>query len=155
MFWGVFAKKQMTLFSRLICSPEVRLGRNNVHEIMTHPFFRGVDWVNIRRMESPFVPVLTSITDTSYFPTEDLDKVPDHPEHHGTSLHLLLFLPTNRLIVLRVLPCLDTYPSFFFFRSVSRIRSPRGEQQAEGPGICWIHFQAVRVIDQAKRTLVS
>ncbi|KAF9289767.1 Serine/threonine-protein kinase, partial [Mortierella alpina] len=70
------------LIRRLICSPEMRLGRHSVHEIMSHPYFHGVDWVNIRRMESPFVPVLTSITDTSYFPTEDLDKVPDHPEQH-------------------------------------------------------------------------
>ncbi|KAF9331968.1 Serine/threonine-protein kinase [Podila minutissima] len=70
------------LIRRLICSPEMRLGRHSVHEIMSHPFFHGVDWANIRRMESPFVPVLTSITDTSYFPTEDLEKVPDHPEQH-------------------------------------------------------------------------
>ncbi|KAF9899188.1 Serine/threonine-protein kinase, partial [Lobosporangium transversale] len=52
------------LIRRLICAPEVRLGRNSVHEIMSHPFFHGVDWTSIRRMESPFVPVLTSITDT-------------------------------------------------------------------------------------------
>ncbi|KAF9211436.1 Serine/threonine-protein kinase [Podila verticillata] len=70
------------LIRRLICSPEVRLGRNSVREIMSHPYFRGVDWANIRKMESPFIPVLHSITDTSYFPTEDLEKVPDHPEHH-------------------------------------------------------------------------
>lgn len=69
---------------RLICSPEMRLGRHSVHEIMSHPFFHGVDWANIRRMESPFVPNLNSITDTSYFPTEDLDRVPDYPEQHGT-----------------------------------------------------------------------
>ncbi|KAF8980214.1 Serine/threonine-protein kinase [Entomortierella lignicola] len=75
------------LIRRLICSPEMRLGRNSVHEIMSHPFFHGVDWVNIRRMESPFVPVLTSITDTSYFPTEDLEKVPDHPEQQGYAVN--------------------------------------------------------------------
>ncbi|KAK3844720.1 MAG: putative serine/threonine-protein kinase orb6 [Linnemannia gamsii] len=72
------------LIRRLICSPEMRLGRHSVHEIMSHPFFHGVDWANIRRMESPFVPVLNSITDTSYFPTEDLDRVPDYPEQHAT-----------------------------------------------------------------------
>lgn len=72
----------LTCHNRLICSPEMRLGRHSVHEIMGHPFFNGVDWANIRRMDSPFVPVLTSITDTSYFPTEDLEKVPDHPEQH-------------------------------------------------------------------------
>ncbi|KAF9935103.1 Serine/threonine-protein kinase [Mortierella alpina] len=67
------------LIRRLICSPESRLGRNSVEEIMSHPFFNGVDWVNLRRMESPFVPELKSITDTRYFPTEDLEKIPDHP----------------------------------------------------------------------------
>ncbi|KAF9964716.1 Serine/threonine-protein kinase [Mortierella alpina] len=68
------------LIRRLICAPETRLGRNSVEEIMSHPFFNGVDWVNLRRMESPFVPELKSITDTRYFPTEDLEKIPDHPE---------------------------------------------------------------------------
>ncbi|KAF9138212.1 Serine/threonine-protein kinase, partial [Linnemannia schmuckeri] len=72
------------LIRRLICSPEMRLGRHSVHEIMSHPFFHGVDWANIRRMESPFVPNLNSITDTSYFPTEDLDRVPDYPEQHAS-----------------------------------------------------------------------
>ncbi|KAG0230363.1 Serine/threonine-protein kinase [Actinomortierella wolfii] len=70
------------LIRSLICAPEMRLGRHSVHEIMSHPFFHGVDWANIRRMESPFVPQLTSITDTSYFPIEDLEKVPEHPEQH-------------------------------------------------------------------------
>jgi protein-serine/threonine kinase len=38
-----------------------------------------VDWTTIRQIDSPFVPSLRSITDTSYFPTEDLDQVPDLP----------------------------------------------------------------------------
>ncbi|KAG0306390.1 Serine/threonine-protein kinase [Dissophora globulifera] len=70
------------LIRRLICVPEVRLGRNNVNEIMSHPFFHGVDWASIRRKEAPYVPVLNSITDTSYFPTDDLDKVPELPGQH-------------------------------------------------------------------------
>jgi protein-serine/threonine kinase len=65
------------LIRRLICDPEHRLGRNGAHEIRAHPFFRGVDWDTIREVEAPFVPVLNSITDTSYFPTEDLEQVPD------------------------------------------------------------------------------
>jgi hypothetical protein len=40
-------------------------------------FFYGVDWSTIRNIEAPFVPHLRSITDTSYFPTEDLEAVPD------------------------------------------------------------------------------
>jgi protein-serine/threonine kinase len=38
-----------------------------------------VEWGAIRQIESPFIPDLRSITDTSYFPTEDLENVPDVP----------------------------------------------------------------------------
>ncbi|CAG8508757.1 10709_t:CDS:2 [Paraglomus occultum] len=67
------------LIRRLINSPEQRLGRHGADEIKSHPFFAGVNWDTIRQIEAPFVPQLTSITDTSYFPTEDLDKVPEQP----------------------------------------------------------------------------
>jgi protein-serine/threonine kinase len=62
---------------RLICNPEQRLGRNGASEIKAHPFFYGVNWDKIRSQPSPHVPQLRSITDTSYFPTEDLEAVPD------------------------------------------------------------------------------
>jgi hypothetical protein len=42
-----------------------------------HPFFFGVDWNTIRHIDAPFVPNLRSITDTSYFPTDELDQVPE------------------------------------------------------------------------------
>ncbi|KAJ3052465.1 Serine/threonine-protein kinase [Rhizophlyctis rosea] len=58
---------------RLLCDGEHRL---KAAEIRAHPFFRGLDWEALRRMRSPFVPQLKSITDTSYFPTEDLQGVP-------------------------------------------------------------------------------
>ena len=51
----------------------------NVEQIKKHPFFYGVDWVSIRNIEAPFIPRLRSITDTSYFPTDELDQVPDEP----------------------------------------------------------------------------
>ncbi|CAG8464919.1 3194_t:CDS:10 [Ambispora leptoticha] len=68
------------LIRRLICAPEQRLGRSHGgEEIKCHPFFAGVNWDTIRSIAAPFVPVLKSITDTSYFPTEDLDKIPEQP----------------------------------------------------------------------------
>ena len=51
----------------------------NVEQIKKHPFFYGVDWNMIRNIEAPFIPRLRSITDTSYFPTDELDQVPDEP----------------------------------------------------------------------------
>jgi len=61
---------------RLICGRDQRL---IVDQIKQHPFFYGVEWDNIRHIEAPFIPDLRSITDTSYFPTEDLENVPDVP----------------------------------------------------------------------------
>jgi protein-serine/threonine kinase len=37
-------------------------------------FFYGVDWASIRDIDAPFVPHLKSITDTSYFPTDEIDQ---------------------------------------------------------------------------------
>ncbi|BGP33596.1 Serine/threonine-protein kinase [Rhodotorula toruloides] len=68
------------MIRRMITSADQRLGRNSADEIKNHPFFAGVDWNTIRNIESPFIPQLRSLTDTSYFPTEDLNDVPEQPE---------------------------------------------------------------------------
>ena len=54
--------------------------RLTVNQIKAHPFFYGADWSSLRHIEPPFVPQLQSITDTSYFPTDDLGNMPDHLE---------------------------------------------------------------------------
>lgn len=64
----------LDFYYRLICPAEDRLV---ISRIKTHPFFRGVDWNNLRKVRAPFIPHLTSITDTSYFPIEELTNVPD------------------------------------------------------------------------------
>ncbi|CAN6649906.1 serine/threonine-protein kinase Cbk1p [Trichomonascus vanleenenianus] len=69
------------LIRRLLTSAENRLGRHGgADEIKAHPFFRGVDWSSIRDFNAPFIPKLSSITDTSYFPTEDLEQIPEPPQ---------------------------------------------------------------------------
>ncbi|ODQ65004.1 YNL161Wp-like protein [Nadsonia fulvescens var. elongata DSM 6958] len=68
------------LIRRLLTSSQNRLGRNGgAEEIKQHPFFKGVDWDAIRNFQAPFKPKLSSITDTSHFPTEELEQVPDTP----------------------------------------------------------------------------
>ncbi|KAF7798374.1 hypothetical protein EIP86_009595 [Pleurotus ostreatoroseus] len=64
------------LIKRLLTSQDRRL---NVDAIRRHPFFTGVDWEAIRQIEAPFIPRLRSITDTSYFPTDELEQVPEEP----------------------------------------------------------------------------
>lgn len=66
----------LSISYRLITGQDQRLP---VEHIKAHPFFYGVDWDMIRQIDAPFVPHLKSITDTSYFPTEDLENVPDQP----------------------------------------------------------------------------
>ncbi|RXK42351.1 AGC/NDR/NDR protein kinase [Tremella mesenterica] len=62
---------------RMLCEAERRY---TVEQIKSHPFFYGVDWASIREIDAPFVPHLRSITDTSYFPTDELDQVPEIPQ---------------------------------------------------------------------------
>lgn len=54
--------------------------RLEVNEIKNHPFFYGCDWENLRYIAPPFVPALSSITDTTYFPTDELGNLPDQLE---------------------------------------------------------------------------
>ncbi|KAF3918519.1 Phototropin-2 [Orbilia brochopaga] len=67
------------LIRSLITSADKRLGRNGAEEIKAHPFFAGVDWNSLRNIDAPFKPQLKSMTDTTYFPTDDLENVPDAP----------------------------------------------------------------------------
>lgn len=68
------------LIKKLLTSSENRLGRyNGADDIKRHPFFRGVDWETIRKVDAPFIPKLRSITDTRFFPTDELENVPDAP----------------------------------------------------------------------------
>lgn len=67
------------LVRRFLTSADKRIGRNSAEEIKAHPFFRGVDWNSIREFKAPFIPLLSSITDTSYFSTEEIDQIPDGP----------------------------------------------------------------------------
>ncbi|EIW79360.1 kinase-like protein [Coniophora puteana RWD-64-598 SS2] len=51
--------------------------RMGAAQVKNHPFFFGADWNGLRYISPPFVPALSSITDTSYFPTDELGNVPD------------------------------------------------------------------------------
>ena len=47
-----------------MCEPERRWSYD---KIIAHPFFRGIDWKNLRRMKAPWVPELEGPTDTRNF----------------------------------------------------------------------------------------
>jgi len=54
--------------------------RLTVNQIKSHPFFYGADWNSLRFIEPPFVPRLRSATDTSYFPTDELENISEQSD---------------------------------------------------------------------------
>ena len=60
--------------------PELRLGSGptDAQEIMSHAFFRNVNWDDIyhKRVQPPFMPRITSPTDTSNFDSEFTSVTP-------------------------------------------------------------------------------
>ncbi|XP_068198526.1 serine/threonine-protein kinase MRCK beta isoform X2 [Antennarius striatus] len=73
------------LIQRLLCSRERRLGLNGIADFKAHPFFAGIDWDNIRATEAPYIPDVSSPTDTSNFDVDD--DVLKNPEMGPPSLH--------------------------------------------------------------------
>ena len=52
----------------MISDPNKRLGKNGPEEFESRPFFKGVDWNNIRNTMKPsFIPALENDYDTKYF----------------------------------------------------------------------------------------
>ena len=61
------------LMRRLICSAEVRLGQNGIEDFRNHPWFSGVDWSSVTDQTAPYIPEVSSPTDTSNFDVDDND----------------------------------------------------------------------------------
>ena len=109
---------------------------------------QGIDWASIRSSPPPFVPHLSSITDTAYFPVDELADVPDDPTPslgNGTSTarHGRDRGRTHRLFLIVVRMCLGVH------------RAAGGH--VHGPRHCVrrVHVQALRLPHTAQRDLMN
>ena len=55
------------LIAKMVNDSDKRLGKNGVDEIKAHPFFKKIDWNNIRNTKAPFIPDIKNDYDTKYF----------------------------------------------------------------------------------------
>ncbi|XP_050329249.1 serine/threonine-protein kinase Warts [Bactrocera neohumeralis] len=62
------------LIRRLCASADKRLGKNT-EEVKAHPFFKGVDFADMRQQTAPYIPKIEFPTDTSNFDPIDPDKL--------------------------------------------------------------------------------
>ena len=73
------SKEALDLIYKMLSDSNKRLGKNGADEIKSHPFFKGVDWDNIRdTMKPPFIPDLQNDYDTRYFDTFE-EEEPFYP----------------------------------------------------------------------------
>ena len=63
----VLSPEAEDLIVKMINNSDERLGKNGVEEIKRHPFFKNIDWNNIRSTKAPFIPDIESDYDTKYF----------------------------------------------------------------------------------------
>ncbi|GJP76113.1 hypothetical protein CLOP_g14250 [Closterium sp. NIES-67] len=71
----IISREARDLICRLLCDVEHRLGTRSVSDIKNHPWFRGLPWDRLYKMEAAFLPEVNDELDTQNF--EKFDEVPE------------------------------------------------------------------------------
>jgi len=87
---GNISSNARDLIQRFLTDAPQRIGTRGAAEIKAHPFFKGVDWDNIRSTRAPIIPSLSGPNDTSHFNTEEfIDASDDEDEDDDPDKQLL------------------------------------------------------------------
>eukprot|EP00056_Hartaetosiga_gracilis_P006680 m.99207 g.99207 ORF g.99207 m.99207 type:complete len:1357 (+) comp12530_c0_seq17:114-4184(+) len=70
------SKQAKDFMKKLLVRRDKRIGRKDISKIKAHPFFKGVDWVNIRSSTAPYIPDLKDATDCTNFPEMEKRELP-------------------------------------------------------------------------------
>ncbi|XP_037947588.1 serine/threonine-protein kinase Genghis Khan isoform X3 [Teleopsis dalmanni] len=88
----VVSENAKDLIRKLICAPEYRLGQNGIDDFKNHPWFEGLNWETLKEGTAPYIPQVSSPTDTSNFDVDDdmrlSDTVPPTSNPAFSGLHL-------------------------------------------------------------------
>ncbi|XP_077075903.1 serine/threonine-protein kinase MRCK beta isoform X1 [Siphateles boraxobius] len=138
------------LIQRLICSRERRLGQQGIEEFKKHPFFSGIDWENIRNTEAPYIPDVSSPSDTSNFDVDDdVLKNPDiappvsHTGFTGQHLPFVGFTYTTE----------SCFSDRGIVRRVSLVDGGAGEDLPDGGLQVEAFEKRIRCLEQEKQEL--
>ncbi|CAM1325526.1 gek (predicted), partial [Pycnogonum litorale] len=90
---GDISEQAKDLIRKLICAAEFRISRNGIDDFKNHPWFEGIDWDNICESKPPYIPEVSSPTDTSNFDVDENDlkmneSNPPNSNSAFTGLHL-------------------------------------------------------------------
>eukprot|EP00731_Ephydatia_muelleri_P030003 Em0021g526a len=75
------SKEAKDIIKKLICDASSRLGQKGLEDFKKQPFFKDVDWDNVRSVTPPYIPEYSSPNDTRNF--EPLDEDADPTRHHA------------------------------------------------------------------------
>ncbi|XGW24058.1 hypothetical protein V3C99_005901 [Haemonchus contortus] len=73
---GHLSRDCIMLIQRLCCDRNNRIGVAGAREVMDHPWFRGVDFKNLRSTRAEFIPRVEHAEDTSNFEAVEINESP-------------------------------------------------------------------------------
>ncbi|KAK5966468.1 Protein kinase domain and AGC-kinase [Trichostrongylus colubriformis] len=73
---GHLSRDCIMLIQRLCCDRNNRIGTAGAREVMDHPWFRGIDFKNLRSTRAEFIPRVEHAEDTSNFEAVEISESP-------------------------------------------------------------------------------